>query len=114
MSRPLDLEDDPYIDGMPHKRIIVCCDGTWNNSDGADQVPTNVAKLARCIHPEAEVTHNGEKIEIKQVVYYQHGIGSVAGWLFGSLENAIEGATGRGTTTISPSSYVVTLLSWTI
>ncbi|KIW41405.1 uncharacterized protein PV06_06967 [Exophiala oligosperma] len=96
MSRPLDLEDDPYIDGMPHKRIIVCCDGTWNNSDGADQVPTNVAKLARCIHPEAEVTHNGEKIEIKQVVYYQHGIGSVAGWLFGSLENAIEGATGRG------------------
>lgn len=81
---------------MPRKRIIVCCDGTWKNSDGSGQVPTNVAKLARCIQPEAEVTQGGEKIQVKQVVYYQHGVGSVAGWLFGGIENAIEGATGGG------------------
>lgn len=29
-------------------------------------------------------------------MYYQHGVGSVAGWLFGGIENAIEGATGGG------------------
>ncbi|KIX03699.1 uncharacterized protein Z518_07252 [Rhinocladiella mackenziei CBS 650.93] len=81
---------------MPHKRIIVCCDGTWNNSDGVGQVPTNVAKLARCIDAEAEVMQGEEKVQIKQIVYYQHGIGSVAGRIFGPIENAIEGATGRG------------------
>jgi uncharacterized protein (DUF2235 family) len=83
---------------MPHKRIIVCCDGTWNNADGTGQVPTNVAKLARCIDNEAEVLHeDGKRVLIKQIVYYQRGIGSVGGWLFGKFENAIEGATGRGT-----------------
>lgn len=81
---------------MPHKRIIVACDGTWQNSDGAGQVPTNVAKLARCIDSEAEIMEGDAKITIKQVVYYQRGIGSVAGPVFGQLENAIEGATGRG------------------
>ena len=82
---------------MPHKRIIVCCDGTWNNADGTGQVPTNIAKLARCIDNEAEVHEDGKKVLIKQIVYYQRGIGSVGGWLFGQFENAIEGATGRGT-----------------
>lgn len=82
---------------MPHKRIIVCCDGTWNNADGTGQIPTNVAKLARCIDNEAAVQQIGEdEVLIKQIVYYQRGIGSVGGWLFGKLENAIEGATGRG------------------
>ncbi|KAK5049822.1 hypothetical protein LTR84_003940 [Exophiala bonariae] len=81
---------------MPHKRIIVCCDGTWNNADGTGQIPTNVAKLARCIDNEAAVQQNGKDVLIKQIVYYQRGIGSVGGWLFGKLENAIEGATGRG------------------
>ena len=90
---------------MPHKRIIVCCDGTWNNADGAGQVPTNVAKLARCIDSEAEVVEDGHKSLIKQIVYYQHGIGAAGGWIFGKIENAIEGATGRGEETSSETSH---------
>ena len=81
---------------MPYKRIIVCCDGTWENSDGAGQVPTNVAKLARCIDNEADIFVGEKRTQIKQVVLYQHGIGSSAGAIFGRIENVIEGATGRG------------------
>ncbi|MGZ4557437.1 MAG: phospholipase effector Tle1 domain-containing protein, partial [Mycobacteriaceae bacterium] len=34
------------------RRLIVCCDGTWNTPDqkiGAIARPTNVTKLALCI-----------------------------------------------------------------
>jgi uncharacterized protein (DUF2235 family) len=34
---------------QPHKRLIVCCDGTWNTGDLEGKTLTNVAKIARCI-----------------------------------------------------------------
>jgi uncharacterized protein (DUF2235 family) len=49
------------------KRIVVCADGTWN--DPEDENPTNVLRVARAVRP---VAADG----IKQVVYYDWGVGS--------------------------------------
>ncbi|MFT6955439.1 MAG: hypothetical protein ACJAYC_000434 [Halieaceae bacterium] len=53
------------------KRIVVCADGTWNRPEqlGKDNHPTNVLKFARGIAPKDS---NG----VKQVVFYDWGIGS--------------------------------------
>ena len=53
------------------KRIVVCCDGTWNSPDKTDAgVPlaTNVVKLAEALPSEA----NG----MEQRVYYDAGVGT--------------------------------------
>ena len=49
------------------KRIIICCDGTWNVP--GQEHPTNVVKTARAILPEA---HDGTS----QVVFYDAGVGT--------------------------------------
>jgi len=72
------------------KRIIVCCDGTWQ--DGLDVVVkerwkyTNVLKLTRALN------HHDERTEytIPQVVFYQAGIGSSPNF----YSEYIQGATG--------------------
>lgn len=72
------------------KRIIVCCDGTWLASDLGDRsIPSNVAKLARAIAPNG-LDEAGRLV--KQVVFYQSGIGS------GDLpfQKAIYGGLGLG------------------
>jgi uncharacterized protein (DUF2235 family) len=56
------------------KKLIVCCDGTWMNSDlgwadGHPQTPSNVTRLARAINPENRQLH-------PQIIYYQTGLGS--------------------------------------
>jgi uncharacterized protein (DUF2235 family) len=53
------------------RRIIVCCDGTWNAPDEKEQGqlrPTNVAKIADAICP---VAADGTS----QIVYYHDGVG---------------------------------------
>jgi uncharacterized protein (DUF2235 family) len=52
---------------MANKRIVICCDGTWNNPE--QKFVTNVIKLARVVSP---VDSNG----IQQVVFYDWGVGS--------------------------------------
>jgi uncharacterized protein (DUF2235 family) len=52
------------------KRLIVCCDGTWNEPDmrsGGVGAPTNVAKLALGV-----VTGEGAG----QLLYYEPGVGT--------------------------------------
>jgi uncharacterized protein (DUF2235 family) len=72
------------------KRIIVCCDGTWNepermqDDDEGYTAVTNVMKIARAIEK-----HDGNK---EQIVFYLNGIGTSGGW----LDRKIDGATGRG------------------
>ncbi|KXH54053.1 hypothetical protein CSAL01_01959 [Colletotrichum salicis] len=51
------------------KRIIVCCDGTWNNSNKKGGLPTNVARLSSGI---AHKCCTG----MPQVVYYHRGAGT--------------------------------------
>ncbi|KAF8600254.1 hypothetical protein BDV93DRAFT_447913 [Ceratobasidium sp. AG-I] len=56
------------------KRIIVCCDGTWQDGLLTRQtwMYSNVLKLARCLN------HEDERYDppIPQIVFYQAGIGS--------------------------------------
>ena len=56
---------------MP-KRLIACCDGTWNTADQAKSghpSPTNVTKLALSIAPE-------DAVGARQCVYYHSGVGT--------------------------------------
>lgn len=58
---------------MP-KRLVVCCDGTWNTPDQYDEltnapVATNVTKLAFCVEP---ADRNGRE----QRVFYGRGVGT--------------------------------------
>lgn len=71
------------------RRLVVCCDGTWNKPD--QRYPTNVIKAARAILPVADRTD--------QIVYYDQGVGTgnlldrVSGGAFGSgLEQNIREA----------------------
>ena len=59
--------------GMPGKRLIVCCDGTWNDADSAGEF-TNVVRMARAALPTD--ARGGQ--ETPQVVYYQSGVGTGA------------------------------------
>ena len=54
------------------KRLIVCCDGTWQSQN--DKVPTNVFKIAQAIKPKAQ---DNLGREISQVLYYDQGIGVI-------------------------------------
>lgn len=87
VSQPSAAEE-PTPERKP-KRIIVCCDGTWNNETFPTPL-TNVSLLSRCILP-----FSGEGIP--QVVLYQPGIGTGTS----KLGNAVEGATGRGSLNVS-------------
>ena len=84
----------------PTKKLIICCDGTGNDSDGTTNVPTNVAKIARCL------THRGPSLttadSIPQFVYYQSGIATKSS---GSLGARFDGLTGRGITENIRSAY---------
>jgi uncharacterized protein (DUF2235 family) len=71
------------------KRIVVCCDGTWNKPD--QQRPTNVFKASRAVRPRDGQT--------PQIVYYARGVGTgnlldrVTGGAFGhGLSQNIEDA----------------------
>ncbi|KAM0334209.1 hypothetical protein ACHAQA_001230 [Verticillium albo-atrum] len=82
---------------FPPKRLIVCCDGTWFNSDdgyskpllgkkqGALQVPSNVTRISRCF----KRTCDDGRI---QIVNYQSGIGTGSN----TLDTLIGGAFGSG------------------
>lgn len=65
------------------KKIIICADGTWNRpeEDLDKDFPTNVLKFGRGIASKKE--------EIKQVVFYDWGIGSYH-------DNFAGGALGKG------------------
>lgn len=54
------------------KRLVICCDGTWNTPDQKDRGvmrPTNVVKIARMVRPQ---TADG----VEQQVYYDLGVGT--------------------------------------
>lgn len=63
-----------------HKRLIVCCDGTWMNSDNGYnepnlgdtptlQVPSNVTRISRCFKRRCQ---DGTL----QVMTYESGVGT--------------------------------------
>jgi uncharacterized protein (DUF2235 family) len=70
------------------RRLIVCCDGTWQTPDNRDDgvaAPSNVTKIARAIPPQAPD-------DTPQIVYYDSGVGSKGGF----LSRIVNGALGGG------------------
>lgn len=51
------------------KRLVVCCDGTWNKPD--NETITNVEKIARTVQSDPSVTGGAY-----QLVYYVSGVGA--------------------------------------
>ena len=78
----------------PKKRLIVCCDGTWNAGDIHSKPLTNVARIARCISNEDNWKNpdDPEPNYISQIVHYQRGVGLGTEW----IANVWDGMTGRG------------------
>ncbi|KAF2461900.1 hypothetical protein BDY21DRAFT_3243 [Lineolata rhizophorae] len=80
-----------------NKRLIICCDGTWFNSDngwvegtlldptGHLQTPSNVTRISRAIPAKTFDGHD-------QIVFYQSGVGT--SW--STVERYVGGATGEG------------------
>ncbi len=52
------------------KRLVVCCDGTWNTPEDKDF--TNVVTMARAIRPK-------DAKRVEQVVFYDWGVGTEGG-----------------------------------
>jgi uncharacterized protein (DUF2235 family) len=70
------------------KKLICCCDGTWNRPgqlDNGKTVRTNVQKIFEAIEKK-------DKAGVYQLKYYGAGVGSSGGW----LQRIIDGATGSG------------------
>jgi uncharacterized protein (DUF2235 family) len=53
------------------KRLIVCCDGTWNDADEGINF-TNVVRIARAIEPIDARSGSA----IPQIIYYHSGVGT--------------------------------------
>lgn len=68
------------------KRIIICCDGTWNDLEM--RYITNVGRLVQALLPEGR---SGNK-SIPQVVYYDDGVGADAS----GLQQLMQGGFGWG------------------
>jgi uncharacterized protein (DUF2235 family) len=67
----------------PKRKLIVCCDGTWNKPYEQDG-PTNVVKMVRAIRP---VDDNN----VSQIVFYHPGVGTGKG-----LDSFMGGTMGFG------------------
>ena len=83
---------------MPMKRLVVCCDGTWNTPDQKEEgqvCPTNVVKIASALLPMGPEN-------IPQVVYYHSGVGTSMGT---DLSHWMGGAFGVGLSEIIQSAY---------
>jgi uncharacterized protein (DUF2235 family) len=75
------LQEKPFS-GCP-RRLIVCCDGTWNAADAGPSA-TNVVRMLRCIAPQAE---DGTS----QIARYNPGVGTG-----NPLDRMLGGAMGLG------------------
>src|SRR6266446_4976907 len=62
---------EPALACPPMKRLVLCCDGTWNSADQESNgvpTPTNVVKLAYRVAKRDGAT--------LQVIYYDQGVGT--------------------------------------
>ncbi len=66
------------------KRLIICCDGTWNSPENAEVAPSNVVRFANAVLPT-------DSHGVTQLVYYDAGVGTG-----GFLDKYTGGAFGSG------------------
>lgn len=72
-------EESPQFPPKPKKRIVICCDGTWQSSaHGTRSIPSNIAKISRSV-ANYYIDENG--LMAPQIVYYDAGVGTAVGWL---------------------------------
>lgn len=86
------------------KRIVVCCDGTWNTPDkNKDGVPlqTNVVKIAQAVKPVSDFA-------VRQLTCYNTGIGTTGS----ALKRLYDGATGSGISKNILEAYKFLILSY--
>jgi uncharacterized protein (DUF2235 family) len=70
------------------KRIVICCDGTWNKPDENQEgvpCPTNVTKLAQALLPQ-------DSQGVEQLLFYDVGVGTSGSF----WKRLFDGATGTG------------------
>ena len=74
------------------RRLIVCCDGTWQDLD--QSCHTNVVKMAQAIQPLDNTNGN----HIHQIIYYDEGIGTqqVGSKIIDNLIKFVGGGLGLG------------------
>jgi uncharacterized protein (DUF2235 family) len=78
------------------KRLVVCCDGTWNTpdqKDAAEDTCTNVTKLALAVAPK-------DPAGVEQRTFYDKGVGT------GSVDHLRGGALGVGLSTKVEEAYM--------
>lgn len=68
------------------KRLVICCDGTWNRMSAAE--PTNVLMAAQCVLPS-------DASGVLQVTYYDEGVGTTY-IVSRKIETKLAGAFGLG------------------
>lgn len=51
------------------KKWVIACDGTWQNSDGSEQTPSNVVRIIRALK-------HFDDSGVPQMAYYQRGAGT--------------------------------------
>ncbi|KAK7698665.1 hypothetical protein SLS64_012276 [Diaporthe eres] len=96
---------DPESPTSRPKRIIICCDGTWQSAtSGKKNVPSNVTRLARELD---RVGVDADGKEWQQVVWYDSGVGTTS-----LLGREAEGATGSGLENKVIDAYHFVALNW--
>jgi uncharacterized protein (DUF2235 family) len=75
-----------------NRKLVVCCDGTWNEPYQAG-TPTNVVKMVRAIRP-------ADDIGVAQMVYYHPGVGTG-----NAVDRFMGGTLGIGLSTNVQSAY---------
>ena len=71
----------------PPKRLILCCDGTWQASDhGTQEIPSNITKLSLAI---AKTFVNSDNQAVPQIVHYDAGV-ATADWIDGKVSGEID------------------------
>ncbi|ETS73706.1 hypothetical protein PFICI_14652 [Pestalotiopsis fici W106-1] len=95
----------PVTPASRPKRIIICCDGTWQSAtSGKKNVPSNVTRLARELD---RVGVDAEGNEWQQLVWYDSGVGTTS-----LLGRKSEGATGSGLEINVIEAYNFIVLNW--
>lgn len=91
------------------KRIVICCDGTWNRLDGDKK--TNVAKLAEAILGTA---YDHAERPTTQIVYHLDGVGSGRGTgeLAQRADKWLGGAFGLGLDALIEEAYRFLVLNY--
>lgn len=89
------------------RRLIVCCDGTWQSSvTEKENIPSNVTKLARLIK---RIGQGKDGRMWHQVVYYDGGVGTGN---LSKLEGLRQGGTGAGLAENIIEAYNFIVLNW--